>query len=182
MSASEAGALFAPAEMSEGPRPIDAELFVRGLQLVRASTQHAIRLQLAMERRDRPVALESVDELMRLDREIGDLVGSLPMAADSHAPEQRRRLIATEKFALAAGRSGPRIAEVPSRWREEPPASPARLVSEDPPADLTREISPRLVVALAFLTLFALAAAFFLFTEAGQAVVAAPAAYEGSSR
>ena len=45
---------------------IGSKALARGLLLMRASAIHVVRLQLAMERRDRKAALRTVDELMRL--------------------------------------------------------------------------------------------------------------------
>ena len=161
--------------------------------LVRASTLNVIRLQLAMERRDRPVALETVDELMQLDRQIGEFMADHALAGDGGAglfalEDQRRRLM-IEKFALTAGVSGPRLKDEPVRWIEHPrPAGPAIPVAEtaaevlagEPDLDgEPRRLSSGLVVALAFLALFATAAAFLFLTETGRALIAAPAAVEG---
>jgi hypothetical protein len=66
--------------------------------LVRASTLKMIRLQLAMERKDRRVALEAVDDLVALDRRLQDYL------ADVTAPELEveRAALNREKLTLAA--------------------------------------------------------------------------------
>ena len=193
MSASEAVRAFPTARTGDEPA-IGTEDLAKGLLLVRASTLNVIRLQLAMERRDRPVALETVDELMQLDRQIGEFMADHALAGDGAAgpfalEDQRRRLM-IEKFALTAGVSGPSLKEEPVRWREQPrPAGPsARAVDiaesttpiEPAPEDEPRRLSSRHVVALAFLALFAAAAAFLFLTETGRALIAAPAAVEGA--
>ena len=95
MSASEAVTAFPTARTGERPA-IGSEQLAKGLLLVRASTLNVIRLQLAMERRDRPVALQTVDELMLLDRQIGEFMADLALAGDGAAgpfalEDQRRR-------------------------------------------------------------------------------------------
>ena len=50
--------------------PANQDDLVEGLVLVRASTLKLARLQLALERRDRRVALESVDDLMGFDERL----------------------------------------------------------------------------------------------------------------
>jgi hypothetical protein len=78
-----------------------------GLLLARTSTLTMLRLQLAMERRDRGVALQTLDELVDLDSRLAALLEAMPpcqglerLARD--ADEQRARLI-HEKFGLGAG-------------------------------------------------------------------------------
>ena len=193
MSASEAVTAFPTARTGERPA-IGSEQLAKGLLLVRASTLNVIRLQLAMERRDRPVALQTVDELMLLDRQIGEFMADLALAGDGAAgpfalEDQRRRLM-IEKFALTAGVSGPGLNEEPVRSvaaaRASGPAAHSEEIAADAPQvepapeDEPRRMSARLVVALAFLALFAAAAAFLFLTETGRALLAAPAAVEGA--
>ena len=61
---------------------IGSEDLAEGLMLVRASTLKVIRLQLAMERRDRRVALEAVDDLVALDRSLEDYLAKVPTTRD----------------------------------------------------------------------------------------------------
>jgi hypothetical protein len=173
----------------------------QGLLLVRASALNVVRLQLAMERRDRPVALQTVDELMLLDRQISDFVGGLSassddVAAGSRALEHQRRAVVVEKFVLAADARGPRIADGPGRWIDQTPSNlevPDRAGDDDagtgqsepddqPEQADARGISARLAVALVFLAVFAAAAAFLFLSETGQALIAAPVPYQGAVR
>ena len=61
---------------------IGSEDLAEGLMLIRASTLKVIRLQLAMERRDRRVALEAVDDLVALDRSLEDYLAKVPTSHD----------------------------------------------------------------------------------------------------
>jgi hypothetical protein len=199
MSASEAATAFPSAAQTGGRTAIETEALAQGLLLVRASALGVVRLQLAMERRDRPAALQTVDELMLLDRRISDFVGdlgisSVEMAAGSHALENQRRVLMTEKFALAAGACGPRMKEGPVRWIDKAP-SPLEAAGraerdeagsgQGAPDDQAergeaRGMSTRFAVALALLAVFAAAAAFLFLSETGRGPVAAPAVYEGA--
>ena len=66
------------ADSDAAGRPVGSEALAEGLMLVRASTLKVIRLQLAMERRDRRGALEAVDDLVELDRKLQDYLGDVP--------------------------------------------------------------------------------------------------------
>ena len=74
--------------------------------LVRASTLKIIRLQLAMERHDRRVALEAVDDLVALDRRLRDCLAQMPADGDQlmfrHALDAERAILNREKLSLAA--------------------------------------------------------------------------------
>lgn len=104
--------------------PVGGDELAEGLMLVRASALKVIRLQLAMERGDRRVALEAVDDLMALDRRLQGYLADLP-ASDDYALfkdelEAERSALNIEKLTLGAGvsgRGGP--AETPTR--ETPP-------------------------------------------------------------
>ncbi len=82
-----------------------AEL-AEGLMLVRASTLKMLRLQLAMERRDRRFAIETVDELVALDRCLSDCLAAVPLAADQAGLamelDDERAALNREKLTLAA--------------------------------------------------------------------------------
>lgn len=85
------------------------------LLLVRASTMKMVRLQIAMERRDRALALQTMDEIVELDTRMGDFLNEMPIAgagldAMRSEVEAQRSAVAREKFGLAAG----------VRKREEP--------------------------------------------------------------
>lgn len=95
---------------------IGGDELAEGLMLVRASALKVIRLQLAMERRDRRVALEAVDDLMALDRRLQGYLADLP-AFDDYAVfkdelEAERSALNMEKLTLTAGvsnRGGPGV-------------------------------------------------------------------------
>ncbi len=88
------------------PQQIGSEELAEGLMLVRASTLKIVRLQLAMERRDRRVALEAVDELVELDRRLqeylGDVPGSDAQLMFASELEDERAALNREKLTLAA--------------------------------------------------------------------------------
>lgn len=75
--------------------------------LVRASTLKLIRLQLAMERQDRRVALEAVDDLVALDRRLQDYLADVPAADEQllfrNALDEERAMLNREKLTLAGG-------------------------------------------------------------------------------
>jgi hypothetical protein len=86
-------------ESAERPRetaaPAGADELAEGLMLLRASTLKIVRLQLAIERHDRHVALEAVDELVALDRRLQDC-----LAGVTTNTEQVRRELDAERAAL----------------------------------------------------------------------------------
>lgn len=87
--------------------PIGCEELAEGLMLVRASTLKIVRLQLAMERQDRRVALEAVDDLVALDRLLQDYLADVPAAAAQlllrDALNDERAMLNREKLVLASG-------------------------------------------------------------------------------
>lgn len=89
------------------PPAIGSDELAEGLMLVRASTIKMIRLQLAMERHDRRVALEAVDDLVELDRRLkdylADVSGSLQGEKLFCQMESERAALEHEKLLLAAG-------------------------------------------------------------------------------
>ena len=89
------------------PPSIGSEELAEGLMLVRASTLKIVRLQLAMERQDRRVALEAVDDLVALDRLLQDYLADVPAAAEQvllrDALDDERAMLNREKLALASG-------------------------------------------------------------------------------
>ena len=100
---------------------IGGDELAEGLMLVRASTLKIIRLQLAMERRDRRVALEAVDDLVALDRRLQQYLADVPAV---HGPlllkrevEAERDALNHEKLTLAA-----EMISAPRTW--DPPAEP----------------------------------------------------------
>ncbi|GAA4753721.1 hypothetical protein GCM10023264_21060 [Sphingomonas daechungensis] len=146
---------------------IGSEELAEGLMLVRASTLKIIRLQLAMERRDRRVALEAVDDLVALDRSLQDFLAHVPVANDDgifrNLLELERSALNVEKHTLAGGIAG--------RSREEAvpdpePADPTDWVYEDIEETPRR---PWLAWVFAVAAILTLAAAAFLFGASGYA-------------
>ncbi|HVI06283.1 MAG TPA: hypothetical protein VM711_09355 [Sphingomicrobium sp.] len=76
-----------------------------GLMLLRASTLKIIRLQLAIERHDRQVALAAVDDLVALDRQLQDYLG-VPATGEQllfqRQLDRERAALNEEKLTLAA--------------------------------------------------------------------------------
>ncbi len=113
-----------PAIARETAAPIGSDELAEGLMLVRASTLKMIRLHLAMERRDRRVALEAVDDLVALDRKLEDYLGQVPSAQlmFRHELEEERTALNREKLTLAAevihGRASPAEPEPEPRVEE----------------------------------------------------------------
>jgi hypothetical protein len=98
---------FDSAERSrDAATPIGSTELAEGLLLVRASTLKMIRLQLAMERRDRHVALEAVDDLVALDCQLRDYLEGIPATGDQlmfrRELEGERAALNQEKLTLAA--------------------------------------------------------------------------------
>lgn len=95
-----------PARLPGASARLGSDDLVEGLMLVRASTLKMIRLQLAMERHDRRVALEAVDDLVALDRRLRDYLAGIPAADEQllfrRELEADRELLNREKLTLAA--------------------------------------------------------------------------------
>jgi len=110
---------------STGGRAVGSDELVQGLMLVRASTMKVIRLQLAMERRDRRLALQTMDDLVDLDGRIRDFLQDIPVsptviARMQREMEEQRICLAREKFTLTAGVG--KAAERDRAWIERPAA------------------------------------------------------------
>jgi hypothetical protein len=86
--------------------PMGNNDLAEGLMLLRATTLKIIRLQLAMDRQDRRVAFESVDDLVMLDRQLRDHLATTTVAEKHrlfhHALESERAMMNLEKLALGA--------------------------------------------------------------------------------
>ena len=95
-----------PARAREIETPVGSEELAEGLMLVRASNLKMIRFQLAMERNDRRVALETVDDLVALDRRLQDYIEDTPAGTDQllfrKEVDADRALLNHEKMTLAA--------------------------------------------------------------------------------
>jgi hypothetical protein len=155
--------------------PIGGDELAEGLMLVRASTLKMIRLQLAMERRDRRVAIEAVDDLVALDRRLQQYQDEVPAV---HEPLLQKREIESERAALNHERltlAAEVISAAPRSWEQpqpavEPPVAES-ATEEVAPAEWVpaqgEEQEPRhrwWKAAVALLLLFALAAGAYLLT------------------
>ena len=100
-------ATHSPAQSRDGALFFGRDELAEGLLLFRAGTLKMIRLQLAMEQHDRRVALEAVDDLVALDRQLQDYLAQLPVpdlpGARMDELEGERAALNREKLALAAG-------------------------------------------------------------------------------
>jgi hypothetical protein len=108
-------------------QPASATDLARSLMLLRASNMNVIRLQLAMERSDRRTAMEALDDLVALDREIGGFIGDPPdpeLSEMARHLDSQKTVIASEKLVFAAGKRGPAIAP---GSQITPPAMPAEI-------------------------------------------------------
>jgi len=109
--------------------PAAGEELAEGLMLLRASTLKVIRLQLAIERQDRRVALEAMDDLVALDDELQKCIAGMPAPADlavlQDAMAVERSSLDREKLGLAAEVIGARSrVEVPIVFPEPGPRPP----------------------------------------------------------
>lgn len=90
----------------ETDAPAGSNELAEGLMLLRASALKMIRLQLAIERHDRRVALETVDGLVALDRRLQDYLETLPATGEQlmfrHDLDSERAVLNEEKLTLAA--------------------------------------------------------------------------------
>jgi len=93
-------------ERDLAPPFVGSEELAEGLMLVRASALKVVRLQLAMERQDRRVALEAVDDLVAIDRRLRDFLADVPAAAEQllfrTELDAERNKLNHEKLALVA--------------------------------------------------------------------------------
>src|SRR3546814_13200218 len=93
-------------------RPASESDLARGMLLLRASNMNVMRLQLAMERSDRRLAMEALDCLVALDGEIKGFIEDMP-PADAAPHEMTRRTAsqnavpAPEKLVFPARRVRP---------------------------------------------------------------------------
>lgn len=90
----------------ESEAPAGTSELAEGLMLLRATSLKMIRLQLAIERHDRRVALEAVDGLVALDRRLQDYLETLPATGEQlmfrHDLDSERAALNEEKLTLAA--------------------------------------------------------------------------------
>lgn len=137
------------------PPPIPPEELIAGIQLLRAANLQTVRLQLAMFRQERRTAMESLDRLADMDRELERFLAGLEPAAPAladinHLVAVQKNALADEKIALMAEIKGPRVTPKAEEARPMPcpvntPPSPA-VVPPDPPVEV-KPPPPRILVA-----------------------------------
>ena len=105
------------------------EELAEGLMLLRASTLKVIRLQLAIERQDRRVALEAMDDLVALDDELQKcLAGMSPPVELADLQD----VLAVERSSLDREKLGLAAEVISARSRVEP----APVVPEPEPLEI----------------------------------------------
>ena len=114
--------------------PAAGEELAEGLMLLRASTLKVIRLQLAIERQDRRVVLEAMDDLVALDDELQKCLAGIPAPADlaglQDALAVERSSLDREKLGLAAEVISARSRAVPdSLFPESEPLVNAKQIN-----------------------------------------------------
>ena len=123
---------------------VGSDELAEGLMLMRASAISVVRLQLAMERRDRRVALQAVDDLVELDGRLEELLGAIPASSDlvplQRALEDGRSALTREKWTLAAEASGRTIAATTPAWAEseQQTGEPLEQIYADEPDEAKR--------------------------------------------
>ena len=114
--------------------PTAGEELAEGLMLLRASTLKVIRLQLAIERQDRRVALEAMDDLVALDDELQKCLAGMPAPVDlaglQDALAVERSSLDREKLGLAAEVISARSRSDPPSVSPEPQPEPSSLEAE----------------------------------------------------
>lgn len=97
--------------------PTAGEELAEGLMLLRASTLKVIRLQLAIERQDRRVALEAMDDLVALDDELQKCLAGMPAPVDLAGLQD---VLAVERSSLDREKLGLAAEVISARSRVEP--------------------------------------------------------------
>lgn len=94
-----------PVRREAAPVLVGSDELAEGLMLVRASALKMMRFQLAMERHDRRVALEAVDDLVAIDQRLEEYLADVPMPPIDlrRELEVERAALNREKLTLAAG-------------------------------------------------------------------------------
>lgn len=137
------------------PPPIPPEELIAGIQLLRAANLQTVRLQLAMFRQERRSAMESLDRLAEMDRELERFLAGLEPAAPALDAINRlvtaqKSALADEKIALMAEISGPKVAAKADRARALPcpadaPPNPA-IPAPEPPME-AEPAPPKIMIA-----------------------------------
>ena len=122
MTAGHAASNIVSDSVAKRVAPVGSDELAEGLMLMRASAISVVRLQLAMERRDRRVALQAVDDLVELDTRLDEFLSEIPTAPNlaplQRALEDGRSALAREKWTLAAEASGRTIIAATPAWAE----------------------------------------------------------------
>lgn len=144
---------------------------VAGMQLLRAVNMQSVRLQLAVLRRDRRPAMESLDHLADMDRELEQFIEGIGPAGLS-PPELReiadlvayqKRALADEKIALMAGISGAKLNGEPAAQLPQPePETFAEPI--DPTEYRSSSAAAKLLMATAVFAVAGVAIAGWLFS------------------
>ena len=149
--------------------PISREELVAGMQLMRAVSMQSTRFQLAVMRKEQRPALESLDRLGEMDRELEHFIEAIGGAAEdmpelapiSDMVARQKQALDSEKLALMSGVSGPGVVGL-SADREADAGDD--LEDEEAMAPLPRR--GRLLAATGvILSLAALGAAFFYYRD-----------------
>ncbi|WOK37334.1 hypothetical protein [Sphingomonas sp. C3-2] len=150
--------------------PISREELVAGMQLMRAVSMQSTRFQLAVMRKEQRPALESLDRLGEMDRELEHFIEAIGGAAEdmpelapiSDMVARQKQALDSEKLALMSGVSGPGVVGL-SADRDEADAGDD-LEDEEAVAPPPRR--GRLLTATGvILSLAALGAAFFYYRD-----------------
>jgi hypothetical protein len=120
------------ARRRETAMPAGSNEHAEGLMLLRASTLKIIRLQLAIERHDRNVALEAVDDLIALDRRLQNYLEAVPATGDQlvfrRELDTERAALNEEKLTLAA-----EVLRRPTNTVEQPDSKKAQPIEQAEP-------------------------------------------------
>lgn len=155
-----------------------AEL-VAGMQLLRAVNMQSVRLQLAVLRRDRRPAMESLDHLADMDRELEHFIEGIGPAGSAAAELReitelvalQKRALADDKIALMAGISGAKLGG--ETIAELPEAEPEALADTLDPTTEYRPSSAaaKLLAATAVFAVAGVAVTGWLFSDAIAAAI-----------
>jgi len=131
--------------------PVPSEELIAGIQLLRAANLQTVRLQLALSRQERRSAMESLDRLADMDRELERFLVGLEPAAPAldeinRLVAMQKSALANEKVALMAEISGPRL----SSARPLPSLTDAIGPPDEAPGpEPVKEEPPKIIAATA---------------------------------
>lgn len=138
-----------PTGATRAAPPMLPEDLAAGIQLLRAANLQTVRLQLAMFRQERRSAMESLDRLADIDRELErHLAAFEPAATELEEVRQlvaaQKSALANEKMALMAEISGPTVKR--SRPLPSPTEDGTPAIHEQEPTP-PPESPPKIIVA-----------------------------------